>query len=50
VEDLELIRAVYGHFGNRDGIRWIEVLDLMESQPELPALNCRVTQKALREG
>jgi spore coat polysaccharide biosynthesis protein SpsF len=49
-EDLELIRAVYKHFGNRDSIRWIEVLDLMEVQPELAALNSHVRQKTLREG
>jgi spore coat polysaccharide biosynthesis protein SpsF len=49
-EDLELLRAVYKHFGNRDNIRWIEVLDLMEAQPELAALNSHVRQKALREG
>jgi spore coat polysaccharide biosynthesis protein SpsF (cytidylyltransferase family) len=47
---LELIRAVYKHFGNRDSIRWIEVLDLMEVQPELAALNSHVRQKTLREG
>jgi spore coat polysaccharide biosynthesis protein SpsF len=49
-EDLELLRAIYKHFGNRDTIRWIEVLDLMEAQPELAALNSHVRQKALREG
>ncbi len=49
-EDLELIRAVYRHFANRDGFGWIEVLDLMEAQPELAALNFHVRQKALREG
>jgi len=49
-EDLELLRAVYKHFGNRDSIRWIEVLDLMEAQPELAALNSHVRQKTLREG
>jgi len=49
-EDLELLRAVYRHFGNRDSIRWTEALTLMEAQPELAALNCHVRQKALREG
>lgn len=49
-EDLELLRAVYKHFGNRDNIRWIEVLDLMEARPELASLNSQVRQKALREG
>jgi spore coat polysaccharide biosynthesis protein SpsF len=50
IEDLEVLRAVYKHFGNRDSIRWIEVLDLMKAQPELAALNSHVRQKTLREG
>jgi spore coat polysaccharide biosynthesis protein SpsF len=49
-EDLEMIRAIYQHFGNRDDVRWNEVLDLMENQPDLAALNSQVRQKALREG
>jgi spore coat polysaccharide biosynthesis protein SpsF len=49
-EDLELIRAIYKHFGNRDSMRWSEVLALMEAQPKLAALNSHVRQKALREG
>jgi spore coat polysaccharide biosynthesis protein SpsF len=49
-EDLELMRAIYKHFGNRDSMRWIEVLRLMEAQPELAALNSHVRQKAMREG
>ena len=49
-EDLEMIRAVYRHFGNRDNVRWNEVLDLMENQPELALLNSHVRQKSLREG
>jgi spore coat polysaccharide biosynthesis protein SpsF len=49
-EDLELIRAVYKHFGNRDSVRWVEVLDLMEAEPALAALNSHVRQKTVREG
>ena len=49
-EDLEMIRAVYKHFANRDSFRWNEVLDLMENQPELADLNSHVRQKTLREG
>jgi spore coat polysaccharide biosynthesis protein SpsF (cytidylyltransferase family) len=49
-EDLEMIRAVYQHFGNRDNFRWNEILDLMENQAELALLNSHVRQKALREG
>jgi spore coat polysaccharide biosynthesis protein SpsF len=49
-EDLEMIRAVYQHFGNRDIVHWNEVLDLMEHQPELALLNSHVRQKSPREG
>lgn len=50
LEDLQLIRAIYKHFGNRDNMRWLDVLRLMETQPELAALNAQVRQKAMREG
>ncbi len=49
-EDLDLLRAIYKHFGNRDSFRWVEVLNLMEAQPDLAALNSHVRQKTLREG
>jgi spore coat polysaccharide biosynthesis protein SpsF len=49
-EDLELLHAVYKHFGNRDSIRWNEVLDFMESRPRLADLNSHVRQKTLHEG
>lgn len=50
VEDLEIIRAVYEHFGAHDDVGWREVLQLMESRPELTRINSEVKQKALREG
>lgn len=49
-EDLELLRAIYKHFGDGDTVRWYEVLGLMEAQPELADLNSRVRQKTAREG
>jgi spore coat polysaccharide biosynthesis protein SpsF len=49
-EDLELIRAIYSHFGERDNFGWREVLRLMESQPKLAELNSHVRQKTLQEG
>jgi len=49
-EDLVVIRAIYGHFGQRGSIRWREVLHLMESRPELAEVNSQVRQKTLREG
>jgi spore coat polysaccharide biosynthesis protein SpsF len=46
-KDLELIRAIYSRFDNRDDFDWQEVLALMEREPELVELNSRVVQKAV---
>jgi|SRR5579871_1162092 len=49
-EDLEFARAVYTRL-NRDGLfDWRAVLDLVEREPELAALNAKVRQKAIEEG
>jgi spore coat polysaccharide biosynthesis protein SpsF len=49
-EDMEMLRAVYAHFGDRDDISWREVLRLMEREPGLAEMNSHVRQKALHEG
>jgi spore coat polysaccharide biosynthesis protein SpsF len=49
-DDLEMIRSVYEHFGNRDDFHWRDVLALMEREPALAEMNSHVQQKALREG
>jgi spore coat polysaccharide biosynthesis protein SpsF len=46
-KDLDLIRAVYSRFDNRDDFGWHEVLALMEREPELAELNSHVIQKAV---
>jgi spore coat polysaccharide biosynthesis protein SpsF len=46
-EDLELIRAIYSHFDNRDNFGWREVVSLMEEHPELTEINSHVIQKAV---
>jgi spore coat polysaccharide biosynthesis protein SpsF len=48
-EDLELLRAIYSRFDNRDDFRWQDVVALMEREPELAELNSQVLQKSLRE-
>jgi spore coat polysaccharide biosynthesis protein SpsF len=48
-EDLELLRAIYSRFDNRDDFRWQDVIALMEREPELAELNSQVLQKSLRE-
>jgi spore coat polysaccharide biosynthesis protein SpsF len=47
-EDLELLRAIYSRFSNRDDFGWDEVIQLMEREPELVHLNAHVVQKALQ--
>lgn len=46
-EDLQLIRAVYSHMGNRDDFSWLDVIQLMERRPELADLNAHIVQKPL---
>lgn len=45
--DLQLIRAIYARFENRDDFGWREVLTLMEQQPGLVELNSHILQKAV---
>jgi spore coat polysaccharide biosynthesis protein SpsF len=49
-EDLELIRAIYSRFDNRDDFSWQDILALMERKPELVALNSHVIQKTVLAG
>jgi len=49
-EDLELIRAIYVRFDNRDDFSWRDVFDLMEREPELSRLNAHVIQKVVMAG
>jgi len=50
LEDLDLIRAIYLRFDNRDDFSWRDVLDLMEREPELSRLNAHIVQKAVLAG
>ena len=49
-EDLELIRAIYFRFDDRDDFSWRDVLDLTEREPELSQLNAHIVQKAVLAG
>ena len=53
-EDLELIRRIYSHLLPREDFGWEEVLDLVDSQPELTAsmlaLHIKVTWMWMRAG
>ena len=48
--DLAFVRQVYERLGSGDDVHWQDVLDLLEREPELMALNRDVQQKALDEG
>jgi spore coat polysaccharide biosynthesis protein SpsF len=48
-EDLKLMRAIYDHFANHDHFSWKEILELVEREPALSALNAHVRQKQLQE-
>lgn len=48
-EDLELVRALYGHFPD-ERFLWSDAVELMERDPQLAEINRLVAQKALHEG
>ena len=45
-DDMELVRRIYGHFG-QDHFHWTEVLTLLEKHPDWIAINRAIEQKAL---
>jgi spore coat polysaccharide biosynthesis protein SpsF len=49
-EDLQFLQAVYDRFDGRDDFTWREVLELVEREAGLAAINSKVAQKALRKG
>jgi spore coat polysaccharide biosynthesis protein SpsF len=49
-EDLELIRAIYLRFANRDDFSWTQAIAVMEQEPELRKLNSHILQKSLHGG
>ena len=49
-EDLQLIRAIYSRFDNRDDFSWRDVLALVEREPELTHLNSHIVQRAMMVG
>lgn len=49
-DDLAMLRAVYRHFRGDDSMRWDEVMQFLESAPEIVEINSMVQQKSLCEG
>jgi spore coat polysaccharide biosynthesis protein SpsF len=48
-EDLALVRRIYDHFGGRDDFSWLDVLELVQSQPDLGQINAAVQHKDYRQ-
>jgi spore coat polysaccharide biosynthesis protein SpsF len=46
-EDLEFIRRLYARFDGRDDFSWQDVLQLVQLEPELAAINSTVRHKTL---
>ena len=46
-EDLEFMRQIYRRFDGRDDFSWRDVLDLIQREPELTAINSSVRHKTL---
>ena len=49
-EDLEFVQVIYARLKDKDGFRGLDVLELLDREPELMELNRSVAQKALHEG
>lgn len=49
-EDLEFARAVYARLGNNDSFSWLDMLTLLNEQPNLMNINRHIKQKTLEEG
>lgn len=49
-DDLALARAIYRRLGGDDRAGWLDILALIEAEPELAELNRHVRQKALEVG
>ena len=45
-EDLQFARAVAAHFAGCESFSWLEILDLLEQEPELAAINASVKHKS----
>lgn len=48
-QDLELIRQIYDRFPGRIDFSWLEILDLIEREPELVNINAQIQPKDYRQ-
>ncbi|MEK5140696.1 glycosyltransferase family protein [Paenibacillus sp. FSL M7-0134] len=47
-EDWELIQQIYTYFRDRDSFDWQDIVELMETRPEIALINSHVEQKKLK--
>jgi len=49
-EDLDFAREVFGRFDGRNDFSWMDVVGLLDGNPEIAAINSHLKPKALEEG
>ena len=49
-EDLAFVRSIYERFDRRSDFSWLEVVKLIESEPDLANINRHVVQKEIEQG
>jgi len=49
-DDLAFVREIYKRFDNRNDFGWMDVIRLLEKEPQLTTINVHVKQKAIQEG
>jgi spore coat polysaccharide biosynthesis protein SpsF len=49
MEDLELVRAIVAHFEGKDDFSWLDVLELLHTNPRLMQINSQVQHKAMQD-
>jgi spore coat polysaccharide biosynthesis protein SpsF len=47
-QDLDLLRLIYSRFEGRDDFSWLEILDLLEAEPEIMDINANVVHHDYR--
>lgn len=49
-EDLAFVRSVYERLGTKPNFDWLDVVKLIQDNPELAKINAHVVQKAVEQG
>ena len=48
-QDLDLLRKIYERFSGRDDFSWLEIINLLEREPEIAEINAQVQAKHYRQ-